>query len=88
QNAESGLMPVVADEAAAYGYTGENRHFARAFLHGERPLLTFDEGLEVVRLLMSGYRSAEEERTLAYPPEGIEAFIPAVARGTWRPAGG
>ncbi|MGH7481067.1 MAG: Gfo/Idh/MocA family protein, partial [Longimicrobiales bacterium] len=61
QNAESGLMPVVADEAAAYGYTGENRHFARAFLHGERPLLTFEEGLEVVRLLMSGYRSAEEE---------------------------
>src|SRR4029079_4971154 len=27
QNAEMGLMPVVAEEAAAYGYEGENRHF-------------------------------------------------------------
>ena len=36
QNAEMGMMPVVAEEAGAYGYEAENRHFVRAFLTGER----------------------------------------------------
>src|SRR5262245_11077415 len=31
QNAEIGQMPVVANEAAAYGYEAEDRHFVRAF---------------------------------------------------------
>jgi predicted dehydrogenase len=81
QNAEVGLMPVVANEAVAYGYEGENRHFVRAFLGKEEPLLTFVDGLEVVRVLMSAYRSAEAGRTLAYPPPGIDRFVPDVASG-------
>jgi len=85
QNAEMGLMPVVASEAAAYGYEAENRHFTRAFLRRETPLLTFHDGLEVVKLLMSAYRSAEEGRTIELPAKGIENFQPAVARGKWRP---
>jgi len=85
QNAEMGLMPVVASEAAAYGYEAENRHFTRAFLRRETPLLTFHDGLEVVKLLMSAYRSAEEGRTIELPAKGIEDFQPAVARGKWRP---
>jgi predicted dehydrogenase len=86
QNAEGGQMPVVANEAAAYGYEAENRHFVRAFLGKESPRLTFDDGLDVVRLLMTAYRSAEERRTIDYPSPGIEHFVPAVARGTWAPA--
>jgi predicted dehydrogenase len=85
QNAEIGLMPMVASEAAAYGYEAEDRHFVRAFLKGETPLLTFDDGLEVVRLLMAAYMSAEEGKTLSFPPPGLDEFIPAVARGEWRP---
>ena len=85
QNAEMGLMPVVASEPAAYGYEAENRHFVRAFLSGMRPMLTFDDGLEVVRLLMSAYQSAEEGRTLDLPVKEIESFEPAVARGKWKP---
>jgi predicted dehydrogenase len=85
QNAEIGLMPVVADEAAAYGYTAEDRHFVRVFQGKERPLLTFDDGIEVVKVLMTAYQSAEEGRTLTFPPKGIEQFVPAVAKGTWRP---
>lgn len=85
QNAETGLMPVVADEAAEYGYEAENRHFVRAFLGLEQPRLTFEDGLEVVKLLMTAYQSAEEGRTLEFPPEGIRDFVPAVARGTWQP---
>jgi len=83
QNAEMGLMPVVAGEAAAYGYEAENRHFVRAFLRGERPMLTFDDGVEVVRLLMTAYQSAEQGKTLSFPPRGLEKFSPAVARGEW-----
>lgn len=81
QNAEMGLMPVVASEAVAYGYESENRHFVRAFLGKEEPLLTFEDGLEVVRVLMTAYQSAEEGRTLDFPPEGIAEFVPDVARG-------
>jgi predicted dehydrogenase len=85
QNAEIGQMPVVASEAAAYGYEGENRHVVRAFLKGEAPLLTFHDGVDVVELLMTAYQSAEEGRTLDFPPKRLDKFVPAVARGKWRP---
>jgi predicted dehydrogenase len=85
QNAEVGLMPVVANEASAYGYENEDRHFVRAFLGKEAPLLTFEDGLEVVELLMAAYQSAEEGRTLDFPPPKLAEFVPAVARGTWKP---
>ncbi len=85
QNAEMGLMPVVASEAVAYGYEAEDRHFVRCFLGKEKPRLTMDDGLEVVQMLMTAYRSAEEGRTLEYPARGIDKFVPAVARGEWRP---
>ena len=85
QNAEVGLMPVVANEAAAYGYEAENRHFTRVFLGKEEPRLTFADGLDVVRILMAAYMSAEEGRTIAFPPSEVDDFVPAVARGAWRP---
>lgn len=85
QNAETGQMPVVASEAATYGYEAEDRYFVQAFLRRKTPALTFDDGLEVVKLLMAAYQSAEEGRTIDFPPKGLEAFVPAVARGTWRP---
>ena len=85
QNAEIGLMPVVPNEAAAYGYEGEDRHFARVFLGKEEPLLTWNDGLEVVQVLMTAYKSAESGRTLDFPPKGLDQFVPAVASGTWKP---
>jgi predicted dehydrogenase len=85
QNAEMGLMPVVANEAVAYGYEAEDRHFVRCFLGKETPLLTLEDGVEVMEMLMTAYQSAEEGRTIAFPPPGLDAFVPAVARGTWRP---
>jgi predicted dehydrogenase len=75
----------VASEAAVYGYENEDRHFVRAFLGKEAPLLTFDDGLEVVRLLMAAYQSAAQGRTLEFPPPGLADFVPAVARGMWKP---
>jgi predicted dehydrogenase len=85
QQAELGLMPVVADEAVAYGYEAEDRHVVQAFLRGESPRYTFEDGLEVVKLLMAGYMSAEQGRTLDYPPSGLDTFVPQVATGDWKP---
>jgi predicted dehydrogenase len=84
QNAEMGLMPVVAEEASVYGYTAENRHMTRAFLRGEKPMLTFDDGLEVVKILMTAYMSAQKGQSIDFPPDGLEAFVPDVAKGTWK----
>lgn len=85
QQAEVGQMPVVPNEAAAYGYENEDRHFARAFLKKERPKLTWQDGFEVVQVLMAAYHSAELGQTVKFPPADQDAFIPAVARGTWKP---
>ncbi len=85
QNADIGQMPVVANEAAAYGYEAEDRHFVRAFLKNEKAELTFEDGLEVVKLLMAGYHSAEQGRSIDFPPPGLDTFIPTVAQGTWKP---
>ena len=85
QNAEVGVMPVVPDEAAAYGYEAEDRHFVRVFLGKEKPLLDFNDGIEVVRVLMAAYMSAEQGRTIDLSAEDLESFVPMVAQGTWRP---
>src|SRR5687768_4511281 len=85
QNAEMGLMPVVAEEAAAYGYESENRHFVRAFLNDEKPMLTFEDGVEVMQILMTAYMSAAKGKTLDFPPRGLDSFVPDVAKGTWKP---
>jgi predicted dehydrogenase len=88
QNAEMGLMPVVSDEESEYGYVGENRHMVRAFLEGRRPDENFSDGVNVAELLMAAYMSAEEGRTVQFPPPGLDTFVPAVARGEWNPKKG
>ena len=87
QNAESGGMPVVSNEAEVYGYTAENRHMVESFMNGKRPEENFDDGLEVTRLLMAAYMSAEQGKTIQLPNADIDIFTPAVARGEWNPKG-
>ncbi len=85
QNAEIGLMPVVSQEEAEYGYEAENRHMVRCFLEGRRPEENFSDGVNVTELLMAAYISIEQERTIPFPPPGLKEFVPAVARGQWNP---
>lgn len=88
QNAEQGVMPIVPAEASLYGYSAENRHMVQAFRAGREPELTFADGLDVVRILMAAYRSAETNETVfmnAATDDQLESFIPAVARGAWKP---
>jgi len=85
QNAEMGMMPIVASEEAEYGYEAENRHMVQSFLAGKRPMETFADGVNVTELLMTAYMSAEQEKTIPFPPPGLDNFIPAVAKGEWNP---
>jgi predicted dehydrogenase len=84
QNAEMGLMPIVSDEEAEYGYVGENRHMVQCFLGGRRPDENFEDGVNVTELLMTAYMSAEQEKTIPFPPPDLASFVPAVARGEWK----
>ena len=85
QNAESGEMPVVSSEAETYGYTAENRHMVESFLAGKRPDENFSDGVAVTELLMTAYMSAEQDKTIKFPPPGLDDFVPAVAKGEWNP---
>lgn len=84
QNAEQGLMPVLGNEAAEYGYESQNRYFVQCFLDGKQPEESFHAGLEVTELLMTAYMSAEQERTIPFRPEGLDTFVPLVAQGRWK----
>ena len=35
--------------------------------------------------VMGAYMSAEQGKTLKFPVEGIDEFVPKAARGEWRP---
>lgn len=88
QNAEQGLMPVLADEGFTYGYVDEDRHMVRAFRRGEPPAETCHDGLVVSELLMAAYLSGETGETVRLPEPSLEAFVPQVARGSWQPRRG
>lgn len=85
QNAEMGLMPVVGSEEMEYGYTAEDRHMVQSFLARKRPEENFSDGVNVTELLMTAYMSVEQEKTIPFPPPGLESFVPAVAQGKWNP---
>jgi len=85
QNAEQGSMPVIEDEAVCYGYVAENRHMVDCFLNGKKPELTFEDGVAVSCLLAACYRSAEEGCAVVPDIDALRDFVPAVARGDWRP---
>ena len=80
QNAEQGLLPILGNESAEYGYEAENRAFIQAFRGGVQPELDFHAGRDVTELLMACYMSAEQERVIEWKPEGLLRYVPPVAR--------
>ena len=80
QNAEQGLMPIIGNEPAEYGYENENRLFIESFRDGVQPESDFRAGLEVVELLMACYMSAEQERVIPWRPDDLDTYQPPVAR--------
>jgi predicted dehydrogenase len=79
QNAEQGLLRVVEDEAASYGYVAENRHMVEALRHRRAPEETWADGVGTMELLMALYRSAELGRTIRLGEEDLTSYTPSVA---------
>ena len=87
QNAEQGVMPVVPEEYLGVRLYERGPALRARVPRGRRSRCsTFDDGVEVVKMLMTAYQSAEQGKTLAFPPRGLDAFVPKVAKGTWRPS--
>ncbi len=80
QNAEQGQMPIVEDEAGTYGYTAENRHMVDCFRHGRTPIETFEDGVEVTKIVMALYKSAETGQVVRLPDDDLETYVPVPAR--------
>jgi predicted dehydrogenase len=87
QNAEQGLMPVIANEPAAYGYVAENTAISRMFAAGQQPLESLDSGVAVTELLMAAYYAAETETVVKWPV-ALDDYVPAVAKREWYPRAG
>jgi hypothetical protein len=83
--ASRGLLAVQHNEADLYGYTDENDNAARAFLNGSDAFLTWEYGLEITRLIMAGYLSAERKQTIDLTDPAIdqelETYVPLIQQG-------
>jgi len=56
-DADTGWVYPVPEEARAYGFSQEMRHFVDCFARGEQPVETFEDGLIVNTILDACYRS-------------------------------
>ena len=83
--ASHGLLAVQPNEPDLYGYTEENVEALAAFRDGHDGLLNFDYGLEIVRLTMAAYKSAEERRVVDLTDPAtraaLEDYIPLIQQG-------
>ncbi|MCS7237057.1 MAG: Gfo/Idh/MocA family oxidoreductase [Thermoguttaceae bacterium] len=83
--ASRGLLAVQPNEADLYGYTDENVDAAEAFRTGRPPLLDWDYGVEITRLTMAAYLSAERRATIDLTDPAtaaeLEKYIPKIQQG-------
>ena len=87
--ASRGLLAIQPNEPDLYGYTDENLDAAAAFRAGRSAMLDFDYGLEIVRLTMAAYLSAEEGRVVDLTDpvtiERLETYVPKIQQGLGGP---
>jgi predicted dehydrogenase len=83
--ASRGLLAIQPNEPDLYGYVDEHRDALAAFREGRSAFLDFDYGVEIVRLTMAAYRSAEERRVIdltdASERAALDAYVPLVQQG-------
>jgi predicted dehydrogenase len=83
--ASRGLLAVQYNEADLYGYTDENEDAAAAFLAGRDGFLPWSYGLEITKLVMAAYMSAERQRTVDLTDPAVQAeletFVPLIQQG-------
>jgi predicted dehydrogenase len=80
-----GLLAIQPNEPDLYGYTDEHIDALAAFRDGRSALLDFDYGLEIVRLTMAAYLSAEQRRVVdltdAATRAELDGYIPLIQQG-------
>ncbi len=80
-----GLLAVQPNETDLYGYTDENVDLVAAIAEGRPALLDCDYGLEIVRLTMAAYLSAERgavvDLTDPATLEELETYVPLIQQG-------
>jgi predicted dehydrogenase len=83
--ASRGLLTVHHNEADLYGYPDENQDAATAFLAGRDAFLPWRYGLEITKLVMAAYLSAERGQTLDLTDPAIqqelESYVPLIQQG-------
>ncbi|MBM3335364.1 hypothetical protein FJY63_11945, partial [Candidatus Sumerlaeota bacterium] len=86
--ASRGLLTVHHNEADLYGYTDENEDAREAFLAGRDGHLPFSYGLEIAKLVMAAYMSAEMKKTIDLTDpkaqKALEKYIPLIQQGRGR----
>ena len=87
--ASRGLLAVQYNEADLYGYTDENRDMLEAFSGGRDAMLSWEYGLEIQRLVMAGYLSAERGRTIDLTDQAtlaeLDDYVPLIQQGKGGP---
>jgi len=83
--ASRGLLAVQHNEADLYGYTDENEEAARAFMQGRDGYLPWSYGLEITRLVMAAYMSAERKKVIDLTDPAVqkelETYVPLIQQG-------
>lgn len=83
--ASRGLLAVQYNEADLYGYTDENVDMQEAFSAGRSAMLSWEYGLEIQRLVMASYLSAEKGRTIDLTDKAtiaeLDAYVPLIQQG-------
>ncbi len=83
--ASRGLLAVQHNEADLYGYTDENEEAAEAFQQGRDGFLPWSYGLEITKLVMAAYMSAERRRVIDLTDPAVqqelETYIPLIQQG-------
>jgi len=83
--ASRGLLAVQYNEADLYGYTDENVDMHASFSAGRSAMLSWEYGLEVQRLVMASYLSAERGRTIDLTDKAtnaeLDAYVPLIQQG-------
>ena len=83
--ASRGLLAVQHNEADLYGYTDEHADAFEAFLNGRDAMLPWSYGLEITRLVMAAYLSAEKKRVIDLTDPAtereLETYVPLIQQG-------
>ena len=86
--ASQGLLCIQPNEADLYGYTDENVDVVTALGEGRPALLDWDYGLEITRLTMAAYMSAERGATVDLTDQAtcdeLETYVPLIQQGRGR----